>query len=163
MSTTWKVKIRSVQKTGQASGRARVSSSSCSCKKGHSSGGNTSSGHKSSGSKSTGNKSTGHKSCGHQTDPAVLAMQEAGGDLSKLFKQLKDEAVSEMLVKAIRQRNAKAIQCLLGCHCKVLAFFCCHNKDCVRICCSFGRNHEVTISFDICVKKAENPCGRCWY
>ncbi len=158
MSSKWKVKIRSVRTKAQASGRSRVTTSSCGCKKSH-----TSSGNKSTGSKSAGNQSSGHKSCGRSTDPAVLAMQEAGGDLSKLFKQLKDEETAEKLVMAIRHRNAKAVQQLIGCHCKVLAFFCSHNKDCVRICCSFGRNHEVVISFDICVKKAENPCGQSWY
>lgn len=136
MSAKLKVKVTSVKSKRKSTSRARISTS-CKCK-------------------------DEHKSCGcsRRTEPAVEAMQVAGSELSDLFKQLKDEQTAEKFVKAIRCRDARAIQCLLDCHCRVVCFFCTHEKDCVRICCSFGRNHDVSVSFDICVKRVQDPCRR---
>jgi len=101
-----------------------------------------------------------HKSCGRREDPAVEAMQEAGKELSDLFKQLKDERTAANLVRAIRCRDARAVQSLLDCHCRVVSFFSTRDKDCVRIFCSFGRNHDVTVTFDICVRREQDECRR---
>ncbi|OBZ11177.1 MULTISPECIES: hypothetical protein [Bacillales] len=127
MSAKLKLKVQSVKSARKSSSRARISSD-CKCK-------------------------DDHKSCGRRQDPAVEAMQEAGKELSDIFRQLKDERTAEMLVRAIRCRDARAIQHLLDCHCRVVHFFCTRDKDCVRICCSFGRNHDVTVTFDICVRR----------
>ncbi|MGG1633987.1 hypothetical protein [Paenibacillus sp. NRS-1760] len=101
-----------------------------------------------------------HKSCGRREDPAVEAMQEAGAELSDIFKQLKDERTAAKLVRAIRCRDARAVQSLIDCHCRVVNFFSTRDKDCVRIFCAFGRNQDVTVSFDICVKREVDECRR---
>ncbi|OMF32642.1 hypothetical protein BK133_14160 [Paenibacillus sp. FSL H8-0548] len=132
MSAKKTFKVSNVKSTS----RARITSN-CSCKEHH--------------------KSCG---CGRRVDPAVEAMQVAGKDLSDTFKQLKDEHTAAKLVKAIRCRDAKAVQDLLDCKCRVVCFFCTHDKDCVRICCAFGRSSDVTVSFDICVKRAQDQCHR---
>lgn len=103
-----------------------------------------------------------NKSCGKKQDPAVQGVQEAGKELSDFFKKLKCEENAETLVRAIRDRNEKAIQCLLDCNCKVVCFFSTRDQDCVRICCSFGRWNDVTVTFDICIKKLFDPCRRGW-
>ncbi|CAM4095012.1 hypothetical protein L1N85_10505 [Paenibacillus alkaliterrae] len=141
MSSNLKMKVRSVKSKSKTTSRARVSYSSCKYKDDH--------------------KSCGHK---HKQDPAVEGVQEAGKELSDIFKQLKNENVAEKLVKAIRCRDARAVQSLLDCDCRVVDFFCTHDKDCVRICCAFGRYKDVTVTFDICIKRVEDPCGRkYWY
>ncbi|MCA0756424.1 hypothetical protein KP806_15325 [Paenibacillus sp. N4] len=138
MSANKKVKIRSTSR--KASRRVRISCSNC---------------------KSNGNiGGDRNRSCGKKQDPAVEGVQEAGKVLGDFFKKLKCEDNAETLVKAIRCRNEKAIECLLGCNCKVVCFFSTRDKDCVRICCSFGRWNDVTVTFDICIRKLFDPCDR---
>ncbi|WP_139990744.1 hypothetical protein [Paenibacillus paridis] len=136
MSAKLKLNIRSVKSARKTASRARISSD-CKCK-------------------------DDHKSCGcrRKEDPAVEAMQEAGKELSDIFKQLKDENTAAKLVKAIRCRDARAVQSLLDCNCRVVCFFCTRDKDCVRICCSFGRSNDVTVTFDICVRRVQDECRR---
>ena len=136
MSANLKLKASNVKTARKSNSRARISSN-CKCKEDH--------------------KSCG---CGRRVDPAVEAMQDAGKELSDIFKQLKDEQTAAKLVRAIRCRDARAVQSLLDCKCRVVCFFCSRDKDCVRICCSFGRNHDVTVTFDICVRRAQDECRR---
>ncbi|NIK78138.1 hypothetical protein FHS15_003276 [Paenibacillus castaneae] len=135
MSAKLKMKVRSVRSSGKSSSRASVSSSSCNCRE-------------------------NHQSSGRRVDPAVEAMQEAGRDISDIFRQFKDERVAEQLVRAIRNRDARAVQALIDFHCRVVNFFCTHDKDCVRIFCSFGRNQDVTVTFDICVRRTNRSFGQ---
>lgn len=134
MSAKLNLNVRNVKTTRKSTSRAHVSSN-CTCK-------------------------DDHKSCGRRKDPAVDALQVAGEELSDIFKQLKNEDVAEMLVRAIRCRDARAVQRLLGNDCRVVDFFCTHDKDCVRIFCAFGRFNDVTITFDICVRKVRDVCVR---
>lgn len=136
MSAYSKLKASNVKATRKTTSRARISSN-CKCKEDH--------------------KSCG---CGRRVDPAVEAMQDAGKELSDIFKQLKDEQTAAKLVRAIRCRDARAVQSLLDCKCRVVCFFRSRDKDCVRICCAFGRNHDVTVTFDICVKREQDECRR---
>lgn len=135
MSANLKLKASNMKSAAKTTRRARISSS-CNCNK------------------------DAHKSCGRKEDPAVESMQEAGKELSDIFKQLKDRQTAAKLVRAIRCRDAKAVQSLLGCDCRVINFFCTHDKDCVRICCQFGRYNDVTVTFDICVKRVKDECRR---
>ncbi|MFF2483159.1 hypothetical protein [Paenibacillus sp. NPDC058071] len=101
------------------------------------------------------------KHCDHK-DRAVEAVQDAGKELSELFGQLKCEETAERLVRAIRCRDARTIQKIIGCDCRVVHFFCTHNSDCVKICCFFGRRGEVSVSFDICIKRKFDCCRGGW-
>ncbi|MFC5651365.1 hypothetical protein ACFPYJ_20070 [Paenibacillus solisilvae] len=92
-----------------------------------------------------------NNSCCKQKDQAVDAMQEAGADLSDLFCQLKNERVAAKLVRAIRCKNRKGVDELIGSNCNVVAFFNQGNFSCVRISCVFGDCCNVRITFDICV------------
>lgn len=134
MSANFKMKARNKKFAFKTTNRARVSSD-CNCKE-------------------------NHKSCGRKEDPAVDAMQDAGKVLSDVFGQLKDKDVAAMLVRAIRCRDARAVQELLNCDCRVVKFFCTQDKDCVRICCAFGRYNDVTVTFDICVRRIQDACHR---
>lgn len=136
MSTKFKLKVSNVKTTRKTTSRARIASS-CKCNDGH------------------------HKSCGRKEDPSVESVQEAGKQLSDLFGQLEDKRNAAKLVRAIRCRDAKAVQSLLDCcDCRVVNFFCTRDKDCVRICCQFGRFNDVTVTFDICIKRVEDECRR---
>ncbi|WP_028612737.1 hypothetical protein [Paenibacillus harenae] len=132
MSAKLKVKVRSVKTRKSSRRRVRISSSSCGC------------------------KSEGRR----KQDPAVEGVQEAGKELSKIFDQLRNENVAEKLVKAIRCHDARTIQRLLDCDCRVVSFFRMRDKDCVRICCQFGRYNDVTVTFDICVRSVQDQCRR---
>lgn len=139
MSAKSKVSIVNVKTVGSAKRSARISN--CSCGNNH--------------------DHVEHKSCGRR-DPAVEGVQEAGKELSQIFKHLKNEEVAERLVRAIRCHDARAVQRIIGCECRVVHFFCTHRSDCVRICCSFGRDRDVTVSFDICIKRREDHRNRRW-
>ncbi|MBD2872904.1 hypothetical protein [Paenibacillus arenilitoris] len=108
--------------------------------------------------------------CRKKQDPAVEGVQEAGKELSEIFRQLKNEEVAEKLVRAIRSRDAKTINCLLDCDCRVVNFFSTREFDCVRISCRFGRYNDVVITFDICVRRVRDEVGGvqnrnscCWF
>jgi hypothetical protein len=133
MSANLKLKVRNVKTSRKTTSRARISNCKC---------------------------NDNHKSCGRREDPAVEGVQEAGKELSEIFKQLKDERTAAMLVRAIRCRDARAIQNLLDCNCRVVNFFCTRDKDCVRICCQFGRFNDVTVTFDICIRRVHDECRR---
>lgn len=133
MSVKPKLSFSNVKTVRRAKQQARISSS-CSCGKDH-------------------NKSNKSSGCGRRKDSAVDAVQDAGKELSQLFSHLKDEDTAEKLVRAIRCRDARTIQKIIGCDCKVVHFFCTRTSDCVKICCVFGRSHDVTVSFDICIKR----------
>lgn len=89
--------------------------------------------------------------CNNRRDGAVEGIQEAGADLSDLFGQLKNPMVAAKLVRAIRCRNRKVIEELIGANCNVVCFFHQGRFACVRIACVFGNCCDVRISFDICV------------
>ncbi|BBH22762.1 hypothetical protein Back11_41070 [Paenibacillus baekrokdamisoli] len=89
--------------------------------------------------------------CCNQKDQAVEAMQEAGADLCDLFCQLKNANVAAKLVRAIRCRNRRGVEALIGTNCNVVTFFHQGNNSCVRISCVFGECCNVRITFDICV------------
>lgn len=132
MSVKSKFQVKNIKSASRQSKRARTSS--CSCQRQESANDNRSNG------------------C-HRRDPAVEGIQDAGKELSKIFKRLEHEEVAERLVRAIRCHDARAVQNIIGCDCRVVHFFCTDRSDCVRICCSFGRDHAVTISFDICIRR----------
>ncbi|KRE47945.1 hypothetical protein [Paenibacillus sp. Soil522] len=140
MSANLKLKASNMKSAAKTTSRARISSS-CNCNK------------------------NDHKSCGRKEDPSVESMQEAGKELSDIFRQLEDRQTAAKLVRAIRCRDAKAVQSLLDCDCRVVNFFCTRDKDCVRICCQFGRFNDVVITFDICIKRVQDECRRhnCWF
>ncbi|WP_219835192.1 hypothetical protein [Paenibacillus sp. R14(2021)] len=95
--------------------------------------------------------SSSSSSCCHRRDGAVEGIQEAGADLSDLFCQLKNPEAAAKLVRAIRCRNRKVIEDLIGNNCNVVCFFHQGRFACVRIACVFGDCCSVRISFDICV------------
>jgi hypothetical protein len=92
-----------------------------------------------------------NSSCCKQKDQTVEAMQEAGADLSDLFGQLKNANVAARLVRAIRCKNRRGVEDLIGSNCNVVCFFNQGNLSCVRISCVFGDCCNVRITFDICV------------
>lgn len=149
MSAKLKMKVRNVKTTRKSTKRARVSST-CTCNDDQ----------QVAGQQVAGQQSPGQRSCGRRQDPAVNAMQDAGKELSDIFKQLKDENVAAQFVRAIRCRDARAVQMLLGCDCRVVDFFCTRDQDCVRISCAFGRYNDVTTTFDICVRRIQDVCRR---
>ncbi|WP_274648836.1 hypothetical protein [Paenibacillus humicola] len=89
--------------------------------------------------------------CTNRSDNAVEGIQEAGKDLCDLFCSLKNREVAAALVRAIRCRNKKLIEKLIGINCQVVAFFNQGRMSCVRISCVFGECCDVRITFDICV------------
>ncbi|QHW31597.1 hypothetical protein GZH47_12595 [Paenibacillus rhizovicinus] len=89
--------------------------------------------------------------CCNRRDPAVEGIQEAGADLSDLFHQFKNPVVAAKVVRAIRCRNRKLLEELIGANCHVVCFFHQGRFSCVRIECTFGQCCDVRISFDICV------------
>ncbi|MFC4775954.1 hypothetical protein ACFO9Q_04065 [Paenibacillus sp. GCM10023252] len=91
-------------------------------------------------------------------DP-VESVQEAGAELSELFGRLKNEELAAKLIYAIRCHDCRKLEQLLGCNCRVVNFFCTSCADCVRICCTFGRCKDVTISFTICVERSRKCCS----
>ncbi|MWC27795.1 hypothetical protein [Paenibacillus sp. MMS18-CY102] len=131
------IRINRVRVTSAAQRRTRTSSS-CGCE-----------------------HTSGNRSCGDKVDPAVDAIQEAGDEISCIFGQLKNRWVANELAMAIRRRDGQQVQRILkrcGCDCKVVAFFCTHDSDCVRVCCQFGKWNEVKVTFDICINKIKNHC-----
>ncbi|WP_308637736.1 hypothetical protein [Paenibacillus silvisoli] len=90
-------------------------------------------------------------SCCHRRDGAVEGIQEAGQDLSELFCQLRSPETAAKLVRAIRCRNRKVVEDLIGQNCHVVCFFHQGRMACVRIACVFGECCDVRITFDICV------------
>ncbi|MCQ6562478.1 hypothetical protein [Paenibacillus mendelii] len=114
-----KVKVSNVKVVRKTKKRARVSSSSSSCKE--------------------------------RCDEAVEAVQEAGADLSDLFGQLKHRMAAKELVRAIRCKNRRLVEHLIGFNCNVVRFFDQDRQSCVRISCTFGDCCDVRITFDICV------------
>jgi hypothetical protein len=89
--------------------------------------------------------------CCNRRDGAVEGIQEAGADLSDLFHQLKNPVCAARLVRAIRCRNRRGVEELIGANCNVVCFFHHGRMSCVRIECVFGQCCDVRISFDICV------------
>lgn len=144
MSAKLKMKVRNVKTTRKSTRRARVSST-CTCNNDQ---------------QVAGQQVAGQRNCGRRQDPAVDAMQEAGKELSDIFNQLKNEDVAERFVRAIRCRDARAVEMLLDCNCRVVDFFSTRDQDCVRICCAFGRYNDVTTTFDICVRSVQDVCRR---
>ncbi|RCW47842.1 hypothetical protein [Paenibacillus prosopidis] len=159
MSAKLKMKIRNVKTTRKSTKRARVSST-CTCRDDQQVAGQQVAGQKSAGQQVAGQQVAGQRSCGRRQDPAVDAMQEAGKELSDIFRQLRNEDVAERFVRAIRCRDARAVQMLLDCNCRVVDFFSTRDQDCVRICCAFGRYSDVTTTFDICVRSIQDDCRR---
>ncbi|GLX67412.1 hypothetical protein [Paenibacillus glycanilyticus] len=139
MSAKFKVKVRSV--TRKAKKGARISN--CGCTMGDRVGGVES-----------GNNNGRHHCDNHREDPAVAGVQDMGKELSKVFANLKNEENAERLVRAIRNHDARTINKLVGCDCRVVDFFRTRNADCVRVRCSFGPYKDVAVSFDICVRRA---------
>lgn len=97
-----------------------------------------------------------------RVDFAVEGIQDAGRELSDLFRRLRRRRNAERLVAAIRHRDVCAIKHLLGCHCKVEFFFCRPGYECVKICCSFNRG-AATVSFDICVRRLFDERQQCCF
>ncbi|MBW7459463.1 hypothetical protein ACFOLF_15275 [Paenibacillus sepulcri] len=94
-------------------------------------------------------------SCCKKTDSAVEGIQEAGRDLCKLFCQLKDADNAAALVRAIRCKNRKVVDSIIGDNCSVVCFFNQGRSSCVRISCVFGECCDVRITFDICVSNGQ--------
>ncbi|SFT20136.1 hypothetical protein [Paenibacillus sp. BC26] len=126
-----KLKVKSVQKVS-AKSKSRKSSSA-----------------RVSNEQVMGSRSGSH--CCNQRDGAVEGIQEAGADLSDLFCQLRSPVVAAKLVRAIRCRNRKVVEELIGSNCNVVCFFHQGRMACVRISCVFGNCCDVRITFDICV------------
>ncbi|CAH1217849.1 hypothetical protein PAECIP111893_04319 [Paenibacillus plantiphilus] len=95
--------------------------------------------------------------CGKKRDRAVDGMQEAGEDLCDFFCSLKHRQVAAKLVRAIRCKNRKVVEHLIGHNCNVVNFFNQGRFSCVRISCVFGECCDVRITFDICV--SNEFCG----
>jgi hypothetical protein len=93
--------------------------------------------------------------CCKKKDGAVEGIQDAGKDLCHLFCMLKDERVAAALVRAIRCKNKKVIEDLIGPNCHVVCFFQQGRLSCVRISCVFGECCDVRITFDICVSPGQ--------
>ncbi|RAP74481.1 hypothetical protein [Paenibacillus montanisoli] len=89
--------------------------------------------------------------CCKRRDGAVEGIQEAGQDLADLFCQLRSPEQAARLVRAIRCRNRKVVEDLIGENCHVVCFFHQGRFACVRIACTFGECCDVRITFDICV------------
>lgn len=155
MSAKFKVKVRSVKR--KAKKGARISNCGCTMDR--------------VGGVESGRNNGRHHCDNDREDPAVAGVQDAGKHLSKVFDNLRDEEVAEKLVRAIRNQDAKKVQCLVGCHCRVIDFFRTRNADCVRVRCSFGPYRDVVVSFDICVRRAvddirdqqDHNRGCCWF
>lgn len=159
MSAKFNMKVSNVKTTRKPTSRARVSTT-CTCKDDHKSSDHKSCDHKSCDHKSCCHKSCDcHKSCCHKSccHKSCCCKKE---NLDDIFKQLKDKDVAEKFIRAIRCRDARAVEMLLDCKCRVVCFFCTPCKDCVRICCAFCGCHDVTTTFDICVKKELDVCCR---
>ncbi|MBW7476017.1 hypothetical protein K0T92_14820 [Paenibacillus oenotherae] len=90
-------------------------------------------------------------SCCKKQDGAVEGIQEAGEDLCDFFCSLRNRQVAAKLVRAIRCKNRKVIEDLIGNNCNVVCFFNQGRLSCVRISCVFGECCDVRITFDICV------------
>ena len=95
--------------------------------------------------------------CKPQTDNAVEGIQEAAQDLCDFWCGLRSPDVAAALVRAIRCRNRKIIEQLIGNNCTVVCFFHQGRFSCVRISCTFGNCCDVRITFDICVSSGN--CG----
>lgn len=157
MSAKFKVNVKNVKRRTKKG--ARISNCGCSA------------GDRVGGVESGGNHH--HCSNGNRQDPAVAGVQDAGKELSKVFAKLKSEEVAERLVRAIRRHDARAVQQIVGCDCRVVDFFRTRNADCVRVRCSFGPYKDVVVSFDICVRRAVDDIsdrqdrphhnGCCWF
>lgn len=89
--------------------------------------------------------------CCNRRDGAVEGIQEAGADLSRFFGHLENPVTAARLVRAIRCRNRKVVEELIGSNCQVVCFFHQGRYACVRIACVFGECCNVRITFDICV------------
>jgi|GEM_PF-1063450 hypothetical protein len=136
MSAKFKVKVKSVKRRTKKG--ARISNCGCATE-----------------DRVGGVESGGNRHCHNdRQDPAVAGVQDAGKELSKVFGNLKCEENAEKLVRAIRRQDAKAVQHLVGCDCRVVDFFRTRNADCVRVRCAFGPYKDVVVSFDICVRRA---------
>ncbi|MBB3112687.1 hypothetical protein FHS18_004788 [Paenibacillus phyllosphaerae] len=97
--------------------------------------------------------------CGHgqRQDNAVLGIQEAGRELGEFFGSLEDPDTAARLVRAIRCKQKRVVEDLLGPDCQVVCFFNQGRYSCVRITCVFGTCCDVRITFDICV--SGGSCG----
>lgn len=95
--------------------------------------------------------SSSSSGCCKKRDNAVEGIQEAGDDLCDFFCSLKNRQVAAKLVRAIRCKNRKVIEDLIGNNCNVVCFFNQGRLSCVRISCVFGECCDVRITFDICV------------
>ncbi|MCM3630381.1 hypothetical protein M3194_23905 [Paenibacillus glycanilyticus] len=157
MSAKFKVKVKSVKR--KAKKGARISNCGCTMDR-------------VGGVESGGNNNHDRHCCDHdRQDPAVEGVQDAGKELSKVFGNLRNEEVAEKLVRAIRRHDARTVQKLVGCDCRVVDFFRTRNADCVRVRCSFGRWKDVVVTFDICIRRAVDDIsdqphhngGCCWF
>lgn len=88
---------------------------------------------------------------GRGVDPAVAGVQAAGTELSDFFDRLQQADQAARLVRAIRCRNKRLVESLIGPDCQVVCFFNQGRFACVRISCSFNSCCDVRIQFDICV------------
>ncbi|MBH5318683.1 hypothetical protein I6N90_12830 [Paenibacillus sp. GSMTC-2017] len=95
----------------------------------------------------------------HRDDFAVEGIQEAGRELSRRFANLRRRCQARRLVEAIRHCDCRVVNELFEFHCRAIHFFKKPGFDCVRICCTFGRDSAV-ISFDICVRRRFDECRR---
>jgi hypothetical protein len=85
----------------------------------------------------------------HRNESAVAATQRAGRELGHFFRKLRNRRIAREFNRAVRFRDARFIDRLLGRHCRVVRFFFCDGFSCVTIRCSFGSNFTTV---EICVR-----------
>jgi hypothetical protein len=90
----------------------------------------------------------------------VAGVQDAGRQLSRTFRRLRNRRNARRLVEAIRHCNHHEVNRLLSRDCRAVCFFKKPGFDCVKIACGFGRRNSVIVSFDICVRSLHDRCGR---
>ena len=88
----------------------------------------------------------------NRQESAVAATQRAGRELGSFFRKLTNRRVAREFNRAVRCRDARFIEQLLGRHCRVVRFFCCNGFSCVTIRCVFGRFASNVTTVEICVR-----------
>jgi len=82
-------------------------------------------------------------------ESAVAATQRTGRELGHFFRKLTNRRIAREFNRAVRFRDARFIDRLLGRHCRVVRFFFCDGFSCVVIRC-FSRGTFTTV--EICVR-----------
>ena len=90
------------------------------------------------------------RSCRHES--AVAATQRTGRELGMFFRRLTNRRIAREFNRAVRFRDARFIERLLGRRCRVIRFFFCDGFSCVVIRCVSGRFASNVTTVEICVR-----------